>query len=241
MRVPLLCADCIRAERLPAECTVYATANDTGIYEICCRAGHKSIVVLAATRHEQLFELGLSAITDQYFREAVSSFSAALERFYEFSTAVLAQSAGVKSDAFDLAWKHVARQSERQLGAFVAAHLFVEGLSPAILPPKAVEFRNEVVHKGKFPSQAEALQFGDEVLSVIRPTLSAMKARHPVALEAQWLKPHRKALESPQLVGKPLTSHYPSMTLRNFELEAASGKDTRHYVWLFGVRHGHSQ
>ena len=239
MRVSLLCAACVQAKRSPHDCTVQVTPNETGVYEITCGAGHHSLVALAAARYEQLFETGLSAITDQYFREAVSSFSAALERFYEFCTRVLATSAGVTVEDFNAAWKHLSRQSERQLGAFLAAHLMLEKSSPRVLATKATEFRNEVIHKGRFPTQTEALNFGDNVLSVIRPTLKLLHSRHEVALFAQWEQSLHDVLRSPQLQGKIVNRHFPAMTLRNIELDETEGRDTRYYVWFLGVRHGY--
>ena len=238
MRFPLLCAACIQISRTPQECTVYTTANDTGIYDIVCNSGHQSKVVIVATRHEQLFETGLSAINDQYFREAVSSFSAALERFYEFAIAVLAESNGVEPETLEAAWKPLSKQSERQLGAFAAAFLMSEKHPSTLLPPKATELRNDVIHKGKVPTLDEALKFGDEVLRVIRSTLTVLNIRHSEALQAQSMKPHLEALKTPDLVGKAVTRNHLSMTLRNLELKDIEGKDTRYYAWFLGVRHG---
>jgi len=197
------------------------------------------LVALAATRHEQLFELGLAAINDQYFREAVSSFSAALERFYEFSIRVLAADAGIKPEEFNAAWKNLSRQSERQLGAFIATHLIVEKSVPKVLASKETEFRNDVVHKGRFPSKAEALKFGDSVLSVIKPTLTLLRSRHEAALHSEWQKHLDEALQSPQLRGRIVNRHYPAMTLRNIELDETESRDTEYYVWILGVRHGY--
>jgi hypothetical protein len=238
MWLPLLCAQCIQADRQSRECTVFVTANDTGIYQITCRFGHCTDVVLVATRHEQLFEIGLSAISDQYFREAVSSFAAALERFYEFVTAVLAEGSGVEIEAFNATWKHLSKQSERQLGAFCAAFLMSEKQAPLTLPQKATEFRNDVVHKGKVPTRDEALKFGDDVLHVIRQTLKVLRPRHVEVIQRHSMKPHLEALDSPSLRGKSVTRHHLAWTLRNLEVEDIEGRDTNHYVYCLQTRHG---
>ncbi|WP_238149350.1 hypothetical protein [Arsenophonus endosymbiont of Aleurodicus floccissimus] len=57
--------------------------ND-GRYEITCQNGHSSITFLQQQKFEILFDIGACAIIDGYYREAVSSFTSALERFYEF-------------------------------------------------------------------------------------------------------------------------------------------------------------
>lgn len=67
-----------------------------------------------------LSQIGANAIIDGYYREAVSSFSASLERFYEFSVHVLMRHFGKNSQQFKSAWRPISNQSERQLGAFVA-------------------------------------------------------------------------------------------------------------------------
>jgi len=75
-----------------------------------------------------------------------------------------------------MCWKEVSSQSERQLGAFVFVWATNFGKAPALLPNALVKFRNEVIHKGKIPSKEEALRYGDAVLGVLRPKLSALKA-----------------------------------------------------------------
>jgi hypothetical protein len=41
-----------------------------------------------------------------------------------------------------------------------------------------VEFRNDVVHRGKFPSREESLAFGDKCLTIIYDTLTAIRDSH---------------------------------------------------------------
>src|ERR1700681_1770876 len=58
--------------------------SESGEYEVVCGRGHISCVQLLNLKFELLFEMGLNALVDGYGREAVSSFAASLERFYEF-------------------------------------------------------------------------------------------------------------------------------------------------------------
>ncbi len=58
--------------------------RDDGRYEVTCPKGHKSVTILQQQKFEVLFDIGAYAIVDGYYREAVSSFTSSLERFYEF-------------------------------------------------------------------------------------------------------------------------------------------------------------
>ncbi len=150
--------------------------RDDGCYEVVCRRGHCTVTVLQEEKYEILFEIGVNAILDGCYREAVASFAASLERFYQFSIFVLLEEQKVERDQALLSWKLVASQSERQLGAFIFLWLSRFQKAPSVLNGKAVEFRNEVVHKGKIPSKEEALHFGDNVLAIIQPKLLRLRA-----------------------------------------------------------------
>lgn len=62
----------------------YIEINDSGVYTTTCRNGHTNSAISQQHKHETLFELATFAILDGYYREAVMSFAASLERFYEF-------------------------------------------------------------------------------------------------------------------------------------------------------------
>lgn len=148
--------------------------RDDGCYEFTCHSGHKTTTILQQQKFEILFEIGAHAILDGYYREAVSSFTASLERFYEFSIRILLEESTGSDYLFQSIWKSVSSQSERQLGAFIFlwANRFK---SPAeILPQKMIQFRNEVIHKGKIPTRTEAIKYGDSVLECIKPKLKIL-------------------------------------------------------------------
>lgn len=137
---------------------------DDTYYETVCLKGHRSSFVLDSPKFAMLFESGALALLDSYYREAVSSFAAAVERFYQYWTWAVCFDRGVAVEALEKAWSCVANQSERQLGAFIFLHLCVNGECPPLLPNKLVEFRNRVIHKGALPSREEAMAYGDAVL-----------------------------------------------------------------------------
>jgi len=230
MRLPLLCSECANEGARADDSTVFVPINDTSIYAITCHRGHATTVVVVESRYEQLFEIGLSAIIDEYYREAVVSFASSLERFYEFAFYVLARHAGMGKDLAAATWKPVARQSERQLGAFLGVWVSAERTPPVLLDEKVVAFRNEVVHKGKIPSRHEALQFGDRVLGVIRAALGRLRETYSEAYVAHSLDEQLAVLRAPELEGKKVTRHSLAMALRDLNVDDPTLYDTAFYV-----------
>lgn len=179
MRLPLTCMACFREDGVPGAIREVVEVRDDSRYQLKCDRGHESVTVLQEQKFEVLFEIGCYAIVDGYFREAISSFSSSLERFYEFSIRVLARFMKVSEANFEVAWKQVQKQSERQLGAFCMIWLSHFGESPKLLEEKQVAFRNRVIHQGTIPTRAEAISFGEEILGVIRPKLNAIRLKFP--------------------------------------------------------------
>jgi hypothetical protein len=153
--------------------------RDDGRYELTCSAGHTTTTILQQQKFEVLFEIGAYAILDGYYREAVSSFSTSLERFYEFVVRVFLESISKADTLFQDCWKKVASQSERQLGAFIFLWAYHFNEPPALLSNSQVSFRNDVVHKGKIPTRDEAVKYGNSVLDILRPMLAALRCRFP--------------------------------------------------------------
>lgn len=182
--------------------------------------GHTFVATTLQMRHEQLFEIGLWAILDDYYREAVSSFAASLERFYEFATKVFSAHARVESDRFDAAWKIISRQSERQLGAYVYAYLLSERRAPVTLAESSVAVRNDVIHRGRIPSKEQAIAFGDAVLKVIHPALKVLQSKYAEAYFAVTRQEEQVVLQRPELYAVPLVRHSLPMMLRDLDLSA---------------------
>lgn len=150
----------------------YVSINDLGVYEINCPNGHRTTVSVQGQRFELLFDLGFYAIADGYYREAVSSFTSSLERFYEFYIRLIALKHEIPFDIFEQGWRPLSKLSERQLGAFVVLYLLENNTPADLLSNTKIEFRNSVIHKGKIPTRVEAINYGKAVSELILPLLT---------------------------------------------------------------------
>ncbi|MBZ9714038.1 hypothetical protein [Deinococcus multiflagellatus] len=159
--------------------------TESGVHDVtCAQCRARSCVFLRKQRFEVLFDLGTRALMDGYAREAVASFAAALERFFEFYVRAFAlqQAAGTEQDfgaaqaALDGTWRHVASQSERQLGMFALAYLLREGREPEFLTPAGLgtDFRNRVIHRGALPTRAEVNAYAAGVFALIDRLLTEL-------------------------------------------------------------------
>jgi hypothetical protein len=161
-----------------------AEPRDNHLYQVTCPNGHETYTILQEQKFQILFEIGAHAIADGYYREAVSSFTSALERFYEFYVRVICSKRGIAPNEFDKAWRQVPKQSERQLGAFVFAYLLEKGKCPTLSQQRKVEFRNEVIHKGRIPTRSEAIDYGQAILELILPHIDDLMRNSADALNA---------------------------------------------------------
>ncbi len=182
MKLYLTCMTCFQELGRPSDISYPAEIQDAGYYQFKCVNGHISRTRLQNPKFEVLFELGLNAINDGYYREAVSSFTSALERFYEYAIKILFKANELDKALFESLWKQVSNQSERQYGAYLFLYSFVEHDSPPKLSNSKVKFRNEVIHKGKIPTKAEAMSYGEAVVDVILPVLVTLKNKYQEAM-----------------------------------------------------------
>lgn len=160
--------------------TPFEEVNNDGIYEVNCEKGHKSKTIIDNIDFEILFEYGLNAIVDGYYRESVSSITASLERYYEFFIKTILKSSGISFEIIDKVWKNVSNQSERQLGAYIFLYCQTFGCEPKLLnPQKDTSFRNSVIHKGYIPKKEEAIDFADKTISIIETSLIELKNKYP--------------------------------------------------------------
>ena len=162
--------------------------RDDGAYLSTCRVGHAFVSYLNQHLFEMLFELAVNAIVDGYYREAVTSFAASLERFYEYSMKVFSAANAIPDAEFTELWKRIGGHSERQLGAYIALHVLCIRKSPVVF--KKVAFRNDVVHKGKIPSMDEALAFGEDVRELINNSIDDIKHCFGDTLKEWDFRPH---------------------------------------------------
>lgn len=149
---------------------------ESGVIEVTCNRGHRTALIIQQTKFEILSEMGVKAIVNGSYRDAVSSFASSLERLHEFFLEASCRRHGIAPDDFTVTWKHIANQSERQLGAFLAAYLLDTRKTAKVLPPKQVEFRNAVIHKGRLATRDEAVRFGQAMFDCAIPVLMLLRS-----------------------------------------------------------------
>lgn len=178
-----------------------ADIEEDNAYVEQCRNGHTMKMSLQNVRYELLYESGVVAMLVGFHREAVSSFAAALERFYEFAIEVFTLRLGVDQPTHDAAWKQVKKQSERQFGAFL--FMFLVNFKRPFLAGKtwgayedSVKFRNEVIHQGRFPSPKEAIDYARYVFELIRNTRAALKELDADAVQKVELRHFQRGHEA---------------------------------------------
>lgn len=195
MKLLMSCMKCFQEFGKPTDELSFVEFCDDGRYEFTCSHGHKTITLLQQQKFEILFEIGAYAILDGYYREAVSSFTSSLERFYEFCVKVFMINS-ISVETFESCWKKIANQSERQLGAYIFLWAFHFKEYPNLLSTSQTEFRNKVIHKGKIPTNEEALKYGNVVLGIVRPQIKLLKDRYPEEVQRVVFN-HLRACQKP--------------------------------------------
>ncbi len=175
MRMFLICYKCASQNDFNESLTA-VELEENGLYRMTCARGHKNVMSLQQMKFEVLFEVGVHAIIDGYYIEAVSAFTSAFERFLEFYVELQCFRQGISESTYVAAWKQVSNQSERQLGAFIFTYLAETHESPVLLTNAAIKFRNGVIHKGIFPTRKEAFEYGEQVLNAIAPILARVRS-----------------------------------------------------------------
>ena len=180
---------------------VHELLND-GVYTVHCSKGHKGIVVLKNLNYELLFDLGLNAIGDGYYHEAVASMTSSLERFFEFFIKTVWRIQGLQFDVIDKIWKEVSCQSERQLGAFVGCYAALFQKSVPLMSNSLKGFRNDVIHKGVIPQKEKTVEYASSVLSIIENSLKDLKKEHfeTVCEVFEHYSPHYEAADDSEAV-----------------------------------------
>lgn len=162
----------------------YAEMDDNGIVYLTCDKGHRTAEVYRSRKHQFLFESGCHALLDHYTNEAVSTFSAALERAYEFFLRVAYRKLGLPSSLLDASWKHVLAQSERQFGAFIFLFPVIAG-APFELPERIPQLRNRIIHRGYIARFDEVMEYAAIVFSLIRKIMNVLSDRCPTEMWAE--------------------------------------------------------
>ena len=101
---------------------------------------------------------------------------ATLSVLTEFFWRVVQAHFEVPEEEADRSWKALAKQSERQLGAYVAARLTLSKVTPSLMNPNThVKFRNSVIHQGLYSYNRGGHRFGDFVLDLVRGEIELLR------------------------------------------------------------------
>ncbi|MFB4321690.1 hypothetical protein RB298_05035 [Priestia sp. BR_2] len=205
MKIYEPCAQCMEQNNLGFTFNVKSydsELTDSRIYEFTCDYGHNNVLYLENDKFDILFHLGLLALHDGYYREAATSFAVAIERFHEFSIAVFAQEhkkRDGKDESFDakyqLAWKEISKQSERQLGAYVMLYFITFTKEPVLMSNKHIQFRNDVIHRGMFPSLKQTKDYAEATFEYIMTKLRELFFHLGESMDYISTKDYRDHLE----------------------------------------------
>lgn len=184
MRMLAACMQCQIELGHPSFEPIMVDYYDDGLALVECAAGHKTAVLLGSPKFEMLLESGATALLEGFTLEACAGFSSAWERLYEYALRVICHARGMRnenggpSEVFVKTFAAMSKQSERQLGAFMLLHAMEFG-EPYAPPPKLVEFRNNVIHKGEIPTLADARKFCAGVYAIVALVVVKLKAKYP--------------------------------------------------------------
>ncbi len=180
MKIIVSCQECVNAKE--KDNAAVLTLGNENTYKVVCDKGHIQNISLPNQKHEILFEFGVYSIVDGYYREAISSFAAALERYYEYFLRVITTK-DYQKESFDKTWKNVSSQSERQLGGYIFAHFLVYRQAPPLISSSLVELRNKAIHKGYIPKKEEALKFGAGIAILINNGIARLREHFNTEIE----------------------------------------------------------
>ena len=224
MQIHLYCPDCLaeiakigQEKGLDDIPPIYSDVNELlndGVYAVNCPRGHKGKVVLNNLNFELLYDLGINAIGDRYYREAVASMTSSLERFYEFFIKTTWRIQGVAYDVIEKNWKELASQSERQLGAFIVAYTALFGETAPVMGNNAKSFRNNVIHKGEIPTREKTMDYAKTILELIDGPLGELQKAHMEAVKEVFnhYAPHYEPKSEDENV---LTINHPTIVCAN--------------------------
>ncbi|WP_144408814.1 hypothetical protein [Chromobacterium vaccinii] len=166
MKIFTMCMECQKELGHPSFEPIITDYYEEALAFIECSRGHKSAVLLQSQKFEILLESAANALIEGYTLEAASSLSSAYERFFEFAINVFCKKNKIPKKSIDETFKQVAKQSERQIGAFLFLHLLIFGRHYT-LNKKIPELRNKVIHQGYIPTPNEVIDLGELIYQEI--------------------------------------------------------------------------
>ena len=168
MKIHLPCMECSKHVPSTDAKFYYVEIDDFLLAKGKCDNNHEIIACLQIQKFEILMESGANALNDGFTFEALASFYAALESFYDFCIKVFLHHLNVlpsqQKEFAELHSKGKLRMAERRMGAYLSSGFIVLKKAPNIPNNKIIETRNDVLHNGKLLAHEEALEFGDIIL-----------------------------------------------------------------------------
>jgi hypothetical protein len=241
VRIIAPCAKCFedepdQANVNPANKFASILYREDNCYQFTCPKGHMNEYSLQNQKYEQLADVGLNAIFDDYYRESVSAFTSSMERFHEFSLRAIMLRASKQGDLLKSCWKEV-KTTERQLGAFVFLWGYFFGECPKVTSDKDAKFRNNVIHNGYFPTRDEALAYGNIIVTILRSQV--VKIHNKFSEEIRIITDeNRKHLVQPLIGQSPIVALMNHTILNVMEGDDASDENyiEKHLVGIANVR-----
>jgi len=199
--------------------------RDSGAVFVTCPEGHRSAVIYNVRKHELLFTSGAMALLDGYVNEAVSSFVVALERLYEFYVRVICRKRRLTIDVFESTWKTLARQSERQFGAFCLLFALETGTSFS-LSTSVPNFRNKVIHRGYIPSNQEVYDFAEKIFKKIRFVMAQLTETAEHSIKEEDTSELKRQLDD-------IPKEMPRASMGTFSMHSSEWKESEAFSkWL---------
>jgi hypothetical protein len=229
MKITFSCFECNTSKEKDFKEYLFELRDDN-TYQLTCEHGHESIIFFQPHKFELLFEMGVYAMLDGYYREAVSNFAACLERFHEFCIEVFIHNLFNKANTetsleqlltrldktkeYDKTWKMLSSSSERQLGAYTMLYLSIFLRAPELINRKNVEFRNDVIHKGFFPTEEKTMSYAIDVLNYLKTKIIELKENMDEYVEYVYERKLREYISGEEIAGKHIVNWAELMTLK---------------------------
>lgn len=160
-------APCFKCNEEFGIISLFLENHNNEICEFTCDNGHKNYVIIQNENYDLLYESGIIALLDGYYRECVMNISSSLECFYEYVILLLifSNNGNDYKNAIKF-YKRISKRSECREGAFY-------GLCRAYLKDdlfindKTKKVRNDVIHNGIYPTYDESFVFSKEICQFI--------------------------------------------------------------------------
>ncbi len=169
-------------------------SNDN-VYTLICKKGHGTNISLQQHKFQVLLDVGMWALLDGYPDAAVSRFSVALERFYEFCVCAFLYIQGLDFESIKDFLKFIGNSSEKEAGAFLMFYNVEKFKNSEInflkpLSDKEIAFRNKVIHKGYIPSISETEGYAELIYNFIMEFLRYLQKKYPEAVNRATIHPY---------------------------------------------------